>query len=80
CLTWLEDPDYAGFSQAFQVARQAGLVAGVCRAAASGCAGEGCVRSPIDAARELKLEERHELNGHAGVAEWIERGFELIVF
>lgn len=80
CLTWLEDPERRVFTQAFQAAREAGLLAGVCQAAASGCAGKGCARSPIELARELNLEEHGELNGHAGIAGWVERGYELTVF
>lgn len=80
CLTWLNDSERDAFIQAFQAAKQAGLLAGVCRAAASGCAGKGCARAPIDVARELGLEEHHELSGHAGVSGWVERGYELIVF
>ena len=80
CLTWLADPKYAGFAKAFQTAQTAGLLAGVCRAAASGCAGEGCSRPPVEIARELGLKECDDLSGHAGIGDWVDRGFEITVF
>jgi hypothetical protein len=80
CLTWLSDPEMKGFAQAFSRVKELGLIAGVCQAASSGCAGEAGKPKPIEAARTLGLVLKNTLNGHAGIAEFLQQGFEVITF
>lgn len=80
CLGWLEDPAHAGLAQAFQAAREAGLIGGVCKAAASGCAGEAGKPRPVDCAAKLELPLKSSWQGHAGIAEFVDAGYGIVTF
>jgi len=80
CVTWLSNPELQDFSEAFNEAKKLGLLAGVCQAAASGCAGEAGKEKPIEAAKAHGLEMKNSLKGHAGLAEFLNKGFEVITF
>lgn len=80
CLSWLEDPQHTGLAKAFQAACEAGLIGGVCQAAASGCAGESGKPKPIDCAQRLNLPIKNSWQGHAGISEFVNAGFEIVTF
>lgn len=61
------------FSQLFKDAMDKGLIDCVCRA----CAG---LTNSIPKAEELGLELRGEVMGHPGISEYMENGYEIMVF
>jgi hypothetical protein len=79
-LTWLDTPEAGPFTQAFREAQRRGVIAGACSAAAAGCAGEEGCRKPSECAAAENVPLRQELGGHAGIAAFVNQGFELVVF
>jgi hypothetical protein len=57
----------------------AGLVAGACGRASSGCAGDDPTRKVADAARAGGVSLLTDLDGHAGIEPFVREGYELVV-
>lgn len=57
----------------------AGIVAGACGRASSGCAGGDPTRNVADAARAGGVSLLSDLDGHAGIEPYVREGYELVV-
>jgi hypothetical protein len=66
------------FGVLFEEARALGLLEGVCRAAACGCADPA--RDVSALARECGLPLLDSMGGHAGIGSFVDDGYEVIVF
>ena len=60
-------------------ARDAGLVAGACGRASSGCAGEDPARKVADVAEAAGVRLLAELHGHASIEPFVRDGYEVVV-
>ncbi len=59
-------------------ARDAGLVAGACSRASSGCATDDPARKVADVARAAGVALLGDLHGHAGIEPFVREGYELV--
>lgn len=59
-------------------ARDAGLVAGACGRASSGCASDDPTRKVADLARASGIDLLADLHGHAGIEPFLREGYELV--
>ncbi|MDD5310083.1 MAG: DsrE family protein [Deltaproteobacteria bacterium] len=66
------------FGELFEEARGLGLLVGVCKAASAGCSDAS--RDVTRLAEESGLALVATLDGHAGIAEFVEEGYEVITF
>ncbi len=60
-------------------ARDAGLVAGACGRASSGCASEDPARKVADLAQAAGLRLLADLQGHASIEPFVREGYEVVV-
>lgn len=60
-------------------ARDAGLVAGACGRASSGCAGEDPTRKVADVARAAGVRLLADLHGHASIEPFLREGYEVVI-
>jgi len=67
------------FGELFEKARELGLIAGLCRTASSSGCGDASL-SVSRLAEEAGLPLLDSLDGHAGIAPFVEEGYELVVF
>ena len=67
------------FGELFEKVRALGLIAGLCRTASSSGCGDAS-RSVARLAEEAGLPLLDSLDGHAGIAPFVEDGYELVVF
>jgi hypothetical protein len=74
------DDGESRFSVLFRAARERGLVLGACRTAAGGCANEDPAARVSDVLAERGIPLLDGLDGHAGVGEYVDAGYELVVF
>lgn len=67
-----------GFDQLYHEAKELGLIAGVCKTAAGGC------RTPDQNVTEVVRAEglplRDDCQQHAGIASFVDQGYEIVVF
>lgn len=66
------------FGGLFEEARRLGLLAGVCKTASSGCADAS--NDVTGLARASGLELLDTLDGHAGIASFVNEGYEILTF
>ncbi|MBN1610929.1 MAG: hypothetical protein JW940_30135 [Polyangiaceae bacterium] len=66
------------FAALFDEARALGLLEGVCRTAASGCAEPS--RDVLALAQDAGLPLLDSMRGHAGIGSFVDDGYEVIVF
>ncbi len=57
----------------------AGLVAGACARASSGCASDDPARKVADRARDAGVRLLSDLDGHASIAPFVAEGYEIVV-
>jgi len=60
-------------------ASAAGLVAGACGRASSGCASDDPTHKVADVARSAGVRLLADLDGHAGIEPYVREGYELVV-
>jgi hypothetical protein len=60
-------------------ARDAGLVAGACGRASSGCAGDDPARKVAELARDAGVPLLSDLHGHASIEPFVRDGYEVVV-
>ena len=66
------------FPALYEEASRLGLIEGVCKAASSGCGDEARDVTALALERDLTLLD--SMRGHAGVARFVDEGYEVIVF
>jgi hypothetical protein len=60
-------------------ARDAGLVAGACGRASSGCASDDPTRKVADTARAEGLALLADMQGHAAIEPYVREGYEIVI-
>jgi hypothetical protein len=60
-------------------ARDAGLIAGACGRASSGCVSDDPTRKVADAARAQGLTLLADMQGHAAIEPFVREGYEIVV-
>lgn len=68
------------FSLLFEKAKESGLLEGACKTAAGGCSTNKKDRNVAKIAEKEGLKLISDLDGHAGIGRFIERGYRVIVF
>jgi hypothetical protein len=66
------------FAELFEEARALGVLVGLCKAASGGCSDAS--RSVTRLAQESGLMLMDTLDGHAGIASFVEEGYEVVTF
>ncbi|HAH32977.1 MAG TPA: hypothetical protein DCL44_11760 [Elusimicrobia bacterium] len=68
------------FEELFRRAKEAGLIEGACKTASGGCSTGEKERNVSKAAEKEGLKLISDLDGHAGIARFVETGYQVIVF
>jgi hypothetical protein len=66
------------FGSLLREAQAAGILAGACARASSGCASDDPSRKVADLARERDVRLLSDLGGHAGIEPFVREGYELV--
>ena len=74
------DDGQGRFSQLLRAVRERGLLRGACRTAAGGCASTDPGARVLEGLGARGIPLLDELDGHAGVGEYVDRGYELVTF
>jgi hypothetical protein len=73
------DAPESGAGGLLRRACSAGVVAGACGRASSGCASDDPTRKVADLARQAGVQLLSDLDGHAGIEPYVREGYELVV-
>jgi hypothetical protein len=68
------------FGELFAEAVRLGLLAGACKTASGGCATGDPAREVTDLAEEAGVPLLDAMQGHAGIAPFVNQGFEIVTF
>jgi hypothetical protein len=68
------------FGELFAAAENRGLLAGACKTASAGCAAQDPARNMTALAAEQGIPLLDDMDGHAGVSDYVSDGFELVVY
>jgi len=84
-LAFMNPQNTSDLAQQFRAAHAAGLIVGACQAAAVGCAcGGPCAQGEGEPLTQIAEQSRipmlAEVHGHAGITDFVDQGYQIIVF
>ncbi|MBU2572469.1 MAG: hypothetical protein KKH28_00110 [Elusimicrobia bacterium] len=68
------------FSELFKRAKDAGLIEGACKTASGGCSTGEKALNVVKTAEKAGLKLISDLDGHAGIARFVEAGYQVMIF